>query len=186
MNKLRSRHRHPRPDDLRARPNSQETLRDQCPDQGHRRANQDPSGLQYWEIKVGTGPVAQSGQSVKVHYTGWLTSGKKFDSSVDAGRPFDFTLGAGRGHQGMGRGRRRHEGWRANGNCGFRRTWLWTARLSARDPARLDPDLRRRAAGSEVGAGNAHVGTAALGRPAELARQGSNTCMPPDTQKPAV
>ena len=53
-----------------------------------------PSGLQYWEIKVGTGAVAQNGQSVKVHYTGWLTSGKKFDSSVDARRPFDFTLGA--------------------------------------------------------------------------------------------
>lgn len=58
-------------------------------------ATKTPSGLQYWDIKVGTGAVAQSGQNVKVHYTGWLTSGKKFDSSVDAGRPFDFTLGAG-------------------------------------------------------------------------------------------
>ncbi len=54
-----------------------------------------PSGLEYWNIKVGTGPVAQSGQKVKVHYTGWLTNGKKFDSSVDRGEPFQFMLGAG-------------------------------------------------------------------------------------------
>jgi FKBP-type peptidyl-prolyl cis-trans isomerase len=52
------------------------------------------SGLEYWDLKVGTGAVAQSGQHVKVEYTGWLTSGKKFDSSVGTGRPFDFTLGA--------------------------------------------------------------------------------------------
>ena len=52
-------------------------------------------GLQYWEIKVGTGAVAKAGQKVSVHYTGWLTNGKKFDSSVDRGQPFDFQLGAG-------------------------------------------------------------------------------------------
>jgi FKBP-type peptidyl-prolyl cis-trans isomerase len=53
------------------------------------------SGLQYWDIKVGTGTEAKDGSHVKVHYTGWLTSGKKFDSSVDAGKPFDFTIGKG-------------------------------------------------------------------------------------------
>ena len=53
------------------------------------------SGLEYWDIKVGTGAVAQAGQHVKVDYTGWLTNGKKFDSSVGTGRPFDFMLGAG-------------------------------------------------------------------------------------------
>lgn len=53
------------------------------------------SGLQYWDIKVGTGAVALSGHHVKVDYTGWLTDGKKFDSSVGTGRPFDFMLGAG-------------------------------------------------------------------------------------------
>lgn len=53
------------------------------------------SGLEYWDIKVGTGAVAQTGQQVKVDYTGWLTTGKKFDSSVGTGRPFDFKLGAG-------------------------------------------------------------------------------------------
>lgn len=51
------------------------------------------SGLEYWDIKVGTGPVAQSGQHVKVHYTGWLTNGTKFDSSIGRG-PFEFMLGA--------------------------------------------------------------------------------------------
>jgi FKBP-type peptidyl-prolyl cis-trans isomerase len=54
-----------------------------------------PSGLEYWDIKVGAGPVAQSGQHVQVDYTGWLTNGKKFDSSVGSGRPFEFMLGAG-------------------------------------------------------------------------------------------
>jgi len=53
------------------------------------------SGLEYWDIKVGTGAAAQSGQHVKVDYTGWLTTGKKFDSSVGTGRPFEFMLGAG-------------------------------------------------------------------------------------------
>jgi FKBP-type peptidyl-prolyl cis-trans isomerase len=52
------------------------------------------SGLEYWDIKVGTGAVAQSGEHVKVDYTGWLTNGKKFDSSVGTGHPFDFMLGA--------------------------------------------------------------------------------------------
>src|ERR1700684_625408 len=50
------------------------------------------SGLQYWEIRVGPGEVAKEGSHVRVHYTGWLTTGKKFDSSVDAGKPFDFTI----------------------------------------------------------------------------------------------
>lgn len=53
------------------------------------------SGLQYWEIKEGLGPSAKAGDHVKVHYTGWLTTGKKFDSSVDAHQPYDFTLGQG-------------------------------------------------------------------------------------------
>ena len=52
------------------------------------------SGLEYWDIKVGTGAVAETGKQVKVDYTGWLTSGKKFDSSVGTGQPFDFMLGA--------------------------------------------------------------------------------------------
>ena len=53
------------------------------------------SGLQYIDEKAGTGATPRSGQRVKVHYTGWLKSGKKFDSSVDRGEPFVFVIGAG-------------------------------------------------------------------------------------------
>jgi len=53
------------------------------------------SGLKYWDIKVGEGAEAVKGKRVRVHYTGWLTNGKKFDSSVDRGQPFEFQLGAG-------------------------------------------------------------------------------------------
>jgi FKBP-type peptidyl-prolyl cis-trans isomerase len=51
-------------------------------------------GLQYWDIKVGTGAEAKEGSHVVVNYTGWLTNGKKFDSSVGH-EPFDFKIGAG-------------------------------------------------------------------------------------------
>jgi FKBP-type peptidyl-prolyl cis-trans isomerase FkpA len=54
------------------------------------------SGLQYEVLQAGQGATAQAGQKVTVHYTGWLENGKKFDSSVDRGQPFDFPLGAGR------------------------------------------------------------------------------------------
>lgn len=51
------------------------------------------SGLEYYDIKVGDGREARMGDTVVVHYTGWLTSGKKFDSSVDRGKPFKFEVG---------------------------------------------------------------------------------------------
>ena len=54
-----------------------------------------PSGLQYEELCVGEGATAKAGQTVTVHYTGWLTDGKKFDSSKDRNDPFQFSLGAG-------------------------------------------------------------------------------------------
>ncbi len=57
------------------------------------------TGLQTIDEKVGAGTEAVSGKSVSVHYTGWLNEagkkGKKFDSSVDRGEPFEFNLGAG-------------------------------------------------------------------------------------------
>jgi FKBP-type peptidyl-prolyl cis-trans isomerase len=53
------------------------------------------SGLMYQDLVVGTGDEAQAGDSVSVHYTGWLKDGTKFDSSVDRGQPFEFRLGQG-------------------------------------------------------------------------------------------
>ncbi|MBZ0067877.1 MAG: FKBP-type peptidyl-prolyl cis-trans isomerase [Thiobacillus sp.] len=47
------------------------------------------------DLTVGDGATATAGQSVLVHYTGWLTDGSKFDSSVDRGEPFEFNLGRG-------------------------------------------------------------------------------------------
>jgi FKBP-type peptidyl-prolyl cis-trans isomerase FkpA len=55
-----------------------------------------PSGLQYEELKEGNGAAAKAGDSVEVHYTGWLTDGTKFDSSLDRRQAFAFPLGAGR------------------------------------------------------------------------------------------
>ena len=50
------------------------------------------SGLQIIELEVGTGDAAQAGDEVVVHYTGWLTDGTKFDSSIDRGAPASFSL----------------------------------------------------------------------------------------------
>ena len=54
-----------------------------------------PSGLKYIDIKVGDGVQPKKGQTVRVHYTGTLTDGTKFDSSLDRGEPLEFQLGAG-------------------------------------------------------------------------------------------
>ena len=54
-----------------------------------------PSGLKYTDEKVGTGAEAKAGQTAVVHYTGWLTDGKKFDSSKDRNQPFSCPLGGG-------------------------------------------------------------------------------------------
>ena len=72
------------------------------------------SGLKYEDLMAGDGEGATAGQSVSVHYTGWLTDGSKFDSSVDRNEPFSFMLGKGmvirgwdEGVQGMKVGGRR-------------------------------------------------------------------------------
>jgi FKBP-type peptidyl-prolyl cis-trans isomerase FkpA len=54
------------------------------------------SDLKIEDLQTGTGAEALTGRNVSVHYTGWLTDGSKFDSSVDRGRPFAFPLGKGR------------------------------------------------------------------------------------------
>jgi peptidylprolyl isomerase len=53
------------------------------------------SGLKYVDVVVGKGASPTAGKQVKVHYTGTLENGKKFDSSVDRNEPFSFTIGVG-------------------------------------------------------------------------------------------
>lgn len=62
------------------------------------------NALQVQDIQVGSGPEATAGKRVSVHYTGWLTNGTKFDSSLDRGKPFGFKLGAGEVIQGWDEG----------------------------------------------------------------------------------
>lgn len=54
-----------------------------------------PSGLRYVDLTVGSGPSPVNGKLVRVHYTGWLTDGTKFDSSLDHGQPLVFPVGKG-------------------------------------------------------------------------------------------
>jgi len=67
---------------------------------GESKMQKTPSGLQYEDVRVGTGAQPKTGQTCVMHYTGWLwengAKGKKFDSSVDRGQPFEFPLGQGR------------------------------------------------------------------------------------------
>ena len=67
---------------------------------GESKMQKSPTGLQWEDVKVGTGATPKSGQTCVMHYTGWLweegAKGKKFDSSVDRGQPFEFPLGQGR------------------------------------------------------------------------------------------
>ena len=62
------------------------------------------NGLQIETLVEGTGEEAKNGDDLSMHYTGWLTDGTKFDSSVDRGAPFSFVLGQGRVIQGWEQG----------------------------------------------------------------------------------
>jgi peptidylprolyl isomerase len=57
---------------------------------------QTDQGLRFIDEKVGDGASPTNGETVTVHYTGWLTDGSKFDSSVDRGQPYEFLIGTGR------------------------------------------------------------------------------------------
>jgi len=68
-------------------------------EKGGSKMQKSPSGLQYEDVVVGSGAQPKAGQTCVMHYTGWLwengAKGKKFDSSVDRGKPFKFQLGQG-------------------------------------------------------------------------------------------
>ena len=70
-----------------------------APAQGQPAMTTTASGLQFTDATVGTGASPQTGQTCVMHYTGWLyndgVKGKKFDSSVDRGQPFEFKIGVG-------------------------------------------------------------------------------------------
>jgi len=66
--------------------------------------NQMTELLKIETLKEGTGQAIANGSTAVVHYTGWLTDGTKFDSSVDRGEPFSFLLGAGQVIRGWDQG----------------------------------------------------------------------------------
>ena len=112
------------------------------------------SGLGIIDTKVGTGPSPKPGQTVVVHYTGWLyeggKKGKKFDSSLDRGQPFEFPLGKGQVIAGWDEGV-------ATMKVGGKRTLiippeprLWRKRRRRRHSAERHADLRRRIAQGEI------------------------------------
>ena len=112
------------------------------------------SGLQMTDTKVGTGASPQPGQTCVMHYTGWLyqdgVKGKKFDSSLDRGQPFEFDIGVGQVIKGWDEGV-------ATMKVGGKRTLIIPASLGygARgaggvDPAERHADVRRGVVGGEV------------------------------------
>ena len=83
------------PVETQANPQANPQVNPMTPNESEPQLVTTPSGLQYKDIVIGTGAIPQSGQNVVVHYTGKLTDGTKFDSSLDRNQPFSFRIGAG-------------------------------------------------------------------------------------------
>ena len=126
-----------------------------------------PSGLQYEDIKEGTGASPKTGQICVMDYTGWLwengAKGKKFDSSVDRGTPFEFPLGQGRVIKGWDEGV-------ATMKVGGKRMLLIPPQLGygapgacAPDPTQRHAPLRSRAHRGQVARATGQSGGGALG-----------------------
>ena len=100
-----------------------------------------PSGLKYEDTEPGTGAIARAGQKAKVHYTGWLKNGQKFDSSLDRNDPFEFTLGAGMVIKGWDEGVVGDEGGREAETDDTRRPRLRRSRSWRSDTAECGVDI---------------------------------------------
>ena len=108
------------------------------------------SGLQYDDLVVGSGKMAEAGMNVSIHYTGYLLDGTKFDSSLDRGEPLKFQVAGGQMIQGFDEGVR---GMRIGGKRKLQIPWSMAYGEAGRPPVippKADPDLRRRAARREV------------------------------------
>ena len=115
------------------------------------------SGLQIVDTKPGTGASPRSGQTCVMHYTGWLyengAKGKKFDSSVDRGQPFEFPIGVGRVIKGWDEGV-------ATMKVGGKRTLIIPAELGYGDARR-----RRRHSAERHAAVRGRTARREIGRP---------------------
>ncbi len=113
-----------------------------------------PTGLKYQDIKEGDGPSPKNGQTCVVHYTGWLwedgAKGKKFDSSVDRGQPFEFSLGMGRVIKGWDQGVVDDEGRRQAPPARPAAARLRRARRRIGDPGQRDAAFRGGAARGQM------------------------------------
>jgi peptidylprolyl isomerase len=89
------------------------------------------SGLQYDDLVVGSGKMAEAGMNVAIHYTGYLLDGTKFDSSLDRGEPLKFQLAGGQMIQGFDEGVR---GMRIGGKRKLRIPWSMAYGEAGRPP----------------------------------------------------
>jgi len=89
------------------------------------------SGLQYDDLLVGSGKMAEAGMNVSIHYTGYLRDGSKFDSSLDRGEPLKFQLAGGQMIQGFDEGVR---GMRIGGKRKLQVPWAMAYGESGRPP----------------------------------------------------